>query len=154
MMLNARDDRNAFDRWLECGGRQTLASYSPLDDQGSLVDVPAAHWQFLERDTRRFYETQTHFFVHANAYADCLLDEQPDYMLFWESFGDPPPHYSGKTMVCGHTSQKSGIPRSVGHAVCIDTWACGNGWLTCLDVAAGRYWQANEQGGTRTGWLE
>ena len=72
----------------------------------------------------------------------------------WESFNDPPPHESGKVMVCGHTSQKSGVPRNIGHAVCIDTWACGRGWLTCLDVGSGRYWQANQRGETRASWLE
>jgi serine/threonine protein phosphatase 1 len=75
-------------------------------------------------------------------------------MLYWESFDDPPPHESGKVMVCGHTSQKSGKPRNLGHAVCIDTWACGEGWLTCLDAESGRYWQANQRGETRRGWLE
>jgi serine/threonine protein phosphatase 1 len=71
------------------------------------------------------------------------------------SFDDPAPHESGKIMVCGHTSQKVGRPRNVGHAVCIDTRAYGEvGWLTCLDVASGRYWQANQKGETRAGWLE
>ena len=73
---------------------------------------------------------------------------------WWEQFKDPEPHESGKIMVCGHTAQKSGRPCSVGHAVCIDTWAHGRGWLTCLDVGSGMYWQANQQGETRKGWLE
>jgi serine/threonine protein phosphatase 1 len=57
-------------------------------------------------------------------------------------------------MVCGHTPQKSGRPKSLGHAVCIDTWAYGKGWLTCLEVGTGRYWQANQQGEHRSGWLD
>jgi hypothetical protein len=28
------------------------------------------------------------------------------------------------------------------------------GWLTCLDVTGGRYWQANESGETRTRLLD
>jgi serine/threonine protein phosphatase 1 len=75
-------------------------------------------------------------------------------MLLWEKFGDPPPHISGKTMICGHTPQKSGRPKSVGHAVCLDTWVYGDGWLTCLDVERGNYWQANQRGEVREGWLE
>jgi serine/threonine protein phosphatase 1 len=43
---------------------------------------------------------------------------------------------------------------SNGNAICIDTWAHGEGWLTCLDVASGRYWQANQQGETRADWLD
>jgi serine/threonine protein phosphatase 1 len=75
-------------------------------------------------------------------------------MLYWEQFIDPPAHESGKVMVCGHTPQKTGLPLSVGHAVCIDTWSYGAGWLTCLDVTTDRVWQANEQGQTRTFWLD
>lgn len=154
MMLEARNDEQALKRWLDCGGDAALASYSPLDDKGRIGDVPDEHCTFLETQTRAWYETSTHFFVHANAYPEMPLDEQPDFMLYWEQFDDPPPHESGKTMICGHTPQKSGRPRSIGHAVCIDTWACGRGWLTCLDVASGRYWQANEQGAARGGWLD
>jgi serine/threonine protein phosphatase 1 len=57
-------------------------------------------------------------------------------------------------MICGHTTQKSGLPRNWGHAICIDTWVYGEGWLTCLDIQSGRLWQANKKGECRTGWLE
>ena len=63
------------------------------------------------------------------------------------------PHCSGKVVVCGHTQQRSGLPLNLGHAVCIDTWAYGQGWLTCLDVLSGRIWQANQAGRVRTLWL-
>jgi serine/threonine protein phosphatase 1 len=153
MMLDARDSDEAMVTWKQVGGDAALASYSPFGDAGRLADVPDEHWQFLE-STLPYYETRAHFFVHANAYPDCPLAHQPDFMLYWESFDDPPPHESGKVMVCGHTPQRGGRPRSVGHAVCIDTWACGKGWLTALDVESGRYWQANQKGERRGGWLE
>ena len=57
-------------------------------------------------------------------------------------------------MVCGHTPQESGVPLSIGHAVCIDTLAHGGGWLTCLDVSSGTYWQANEAEEIRTSSVE
>lgn len=154
MMLAAREEEEgALSCWLEVGGDATLASYSPFGDRGRFADVPDAHWQFMEQ-ARPYHETETHFFVHANAYPDCPLADQPDFMLYWESFEYPPPHESGKIMVCGHTPQKTGRPRSIGHAVCIDTWVFGKGWLTALDVATGRYWQANQKGEARGGWLE
>jgi len=153
MMLKAREDQAALKEFIKNGGDATLASYSPFGDPGRLVDVPDSHWQFLE-GTRPYFETASHFFVHANAYPDYPLDEQPDYMLYWERFDEPGPHESGKVMVCGHTSQKSGKPRNLGHAVCIDTWAYGQGWLTCLDVGSGRYWQANQRGATRCNMLD
>jgi len=155
MMIEARDGndekRGGF---LSVGGDQTLASYAVLGDAGTFVDVPDAHWDFIENVCRDWYESDTHFFVHANAYPDFPLAEQPVYMLRWESFDDPPPHESGKAMVCGHTSQKSGRPRNIGHAVCIDTYAHGGGWLTCLDISSGRIWQANERRETRMSWVD
>lgn len=148
MMLRARDGGKALRRWLEVGGQAALNSYG-----GDLEKVPEEHWRFLEH-LLPYYETETHFFVHANAYPDIPLEEQPDFMLYWEPFGDPPPHESGKTMVCGHSSQKSGRPFTNGHAICVDTWACGTGWLTCLDVESERIWQARQSGETQSGWLD
>jgi serine/threonine protein phosphatase 1 len=153
MLLRARESREKLGHWLECGGKATLASYSPLGDAGRLADIPDHHWQFLEEETLRYFETDDHFFVHAGVYPEEPLDEQPDFMLFWHKFTDPGPHCSGRTMVCGHTAQPSGKPVSLGHAVCIDTFAHGGKWLTCLDVETGKYWQANEAGDTRWNWL-
>lgn len=149
MMLRAREDEIGLSTWLSCGGEATLASYSVLGDQGRLADVPDEHWDFLENRTRPWFEIDTHFFVHANAHPFLPLNEQSDLMLYWESLLDTPPHQSGKIMVCGHTPQKSGEPLDRGHIICIDTWAYGKGWLTCLDVATGVCWQANERGQTR-----
>ncbi len=154
MMLHARESDDKEADWLANGGRQTLASYSVLGDAGNLVDVPDEHWQFLEKDCLPWYETDSHFFVHANAYPELPLDEQPDYMLYWEPFNDPAPHVSGNVMVCGHTPQKNGYPRNLGHAICLDTRAYKGGWLSCLDVNSGRLWQANQAGETRTVWID
>ena len=59
MMLAARESDEAFNRWLECGGDTTLASYSHLGDPGRLEDIPDSHWRFLENETLRWFETQT-----------------------------------------------------------------------------------------------
>ncbi len=147
MMMRAREGGSETSEWLDCGGDAALASYG-----GRLDLVPSAHWKFLEA-TRLWHATDTHFFVHANAYMDCDLDDQPEFMLLWEKYDGRGPHVSGKTMVCGHTPQRSGRPRDFGHAICIDTGACKGGWLTCLDVRTGRYWQANELREVRDGSL-
>jgi serine/threonine protein phosphatase 1 len=153
MMLKARESPEALIKWKECGGTEALHSYSSSAAAGSLQNVPDAHWEFLEKRTRRYFETDKHFFVHANALPDHPLEDQPDIMLLWGVFGTRPAHQSGKVMICGHTSQKSGEPKDIGHAVCIDTWAHGGGWLTCLDAVQGKYWQANQKGESRTDWL-
>lgn len=154
MMLAARSSEEAYRNWIACGGNAALRSYSHLGDEGRLIDVPDSHWDFLENQTTAYYESETHFFVHANAYPDCPLDEQPDLMLYWESVQWPSKHQSGKVMVCGHTPQRGGVPTNWGHAVCIDTGACRQGWLTCLEPETGRYWQSNQAGETRKDWLD
>jgi serine/threonine protein phosphatase 1 len=153
MMLDARTDLDALRDWLQCGGRETLQSYGTAGKEGMLADVPVEHWDFLESVCVPYFETDTHLFVHANLYPDLPLAEQPTYMLYWEKLHDAGPHVSGKTVVVGHTAQKSGVPLDLGHAVCIDTFVYGSGWLTCLDVATGELWQASEDGRRRTGWL-
>lgn len=153
MMVNARLTGSLA--WLDVGGKETLASYSPLGDEGRLTDVPDSHWDFLENHLRDSYETDRHIFVHANLYPDLPLTEQPEFMLFWERIDEgTPPHVSGKTMICGHASQKSGEPLNLGHAICIDTAACKGGWLTCLEVETNYYWQGNEAGEVRSGFLD
>lgn len=154
MMLKARDGLEVRG-WLLCGGRETLASYGPEGGAIDELDIPEAHWDFMENVCIDWYETDSHFFVHANVYPDMVLEDQPGFMLRWETLlAGTRPHCSGKVMVCGHTAQRSGVPLNLGHIVCIDTWVYGQGWLTCLEVATGRIWQASERCDTRTGWLE
>lgn len=145
MMLDARQKKSWLGPWLSYGGQATLDSYG-----GSFDDVPDSHIDFLENNLVACHECETHFFVHANADAAVALGEQSDAALYWRKYDDPPLHYSNKTMVCGHTAQRSGLPRSNGHSICIDTWAHGGGWLSCLDVGSGMIWQANEAGERRS----
>jgi serine/threonine protein phosphatase 1 len=157
MMLAAREDQQHFDEWLRCGGTQVLESYQAANDWATFASViPERHWRFLEEECVSYHESAEHIFVHANVYSHLPLDEQPDYMLFWERLqaGDWRPHESGKTMICGHSAQRSGRPLVLDHAVCIDTWVYGDGWLTCLDVTQEIYWQANQRGETRLGNLD
>jgi serine/threonine protein phosphatase 1 len=157
MMLLARQDEDHFRDWLSCGGRRTLASYGADENRSTFADaIPERHWRFLQDDCVPHFETASHFYVHANVYPDYPLAEQPDYfMLYWESLelATWRPHMSGKTVVCGHTAQRSGRPLMLDRAICIDTWAYGNGWLTCLDIDLEAYWQPNEHGQTRMGNL-
>jgi serine/threonine protein phosphatase 1 len=151
MMLDARQKKSWLHAWMSYGGEATLRSYAPSPDHaGSFADIPESHFDFLEKKLVSYYECDTHFFVHANADAHIALKEQTDPTLYWKKYNDPAQHCSGKIMVCGHTPQSSGLPRSNGHSICIDTWVYGDGWLSCLDVESGTVWQANEAGDTRS----
>lgn len=154
MMLDALDGGAWQTSWQAIGGEATLESYRRRGIDPEADGFPERHRRFIESDCVKFHVADTHFFVHANAHYGLPFDEQPDWLVYWQKWLDPPPHVSGKVMVCGHTAQKSGWPLNIGHAVCIDTWVYGNGWLTCLDVATGEVWQARESGETRTSWLD
>jgi serine/threonine protein phosphatase 1 len=158
MMLAARDSEEKLNQFLKVGGDKTLQSYD--EDFARLLDAPSElepwhtvvddiHWDFIEERLHSYYESDNHFYVHANAYAEAPLNEQPEFMLYWEKFNDPSRHESGKVMVCGHSSQRSGLPKSNLNAICIDTKAHAGGWLSCLHVESGHLWQANEEGQTR-----
>lgn len=144
MMLDSRHDPHVMQLWLANGGDATLASYSNLN----MSRVPDTHWNFLE-NTRPYFKLESDFFVHANADPNLPLDKQSEDSLYWQHLGEQHPHVSGRRMICGHTSQKSGEVLDLGHTLCIDTWAFGNGWLTAFDVASHQYWQANQHGQLR-----
>ncbi len=156
MMVEAyRGGRSEKKMWLGVGGVQALGSYGILPGRsGTLEDIPAAHWEFLENGLVDYHETERFIFVHATVYCDTPMDEQPGNVLFWEFFPEAMRHESGKTVICGHSSQRSGEPKVVPGAVCIDTNAYAGGWLTCLDAVEGRYWQTDMMGRKREGGLD
>ncbi|CAN5896705.1 metallophosphoesterase family protein [soil metagenome] len=135
--------------WLfDMGGIATLDSYGTGRD---LHLIPEAHFEFLS-GCRNYYETDTHIFLHANYYPDLPMDQQDAMILRWESLRGmtPGPHDSGKIVIAGHSSQKSGEVLDLGHLLCIDTYCYGGGWLTALEVRSGQTWQVNPVGHFRS----
>ena len=144
ILLEVRAGRCSTSSLLGMGGAATLDSYGP----GRIIDlIPDDHIAFLE-DCRDSHETHTHIFVHANYDPNLPMDEQSAPVLRWESLRDvtPGPHVSGKTVITGHSSQKSGEILDLGYLKCIDTYCYGGGWLTAMEVDTGRTWQANRRG--------
>jgi len=155
MMVEARRQPSELRNWLSVGGTQTMSSYVPAGGwRASFDHIPKEHWEFLEEGLFDFFETDTHIFVHANLDPSTPVDEQSDLMLFWEFVNAPVRHESGKVMVCGHSSQRNGLPKAWPTTYLLDTGAYAGGWLTCLDVVRQKYWQANNDGQTRTAHLE
>jgi serine/threonine protein phosphatase 1 len=133
--------------WLRMGGEATLGSYGTKRDMGA---VPRSHVAFFE-GCRRYHETQSHIFAHANYDHRLPMDRQRNELLRWESLRDtiPRPHFSGKTVIVGHSSQKNGEVLDLGYLKCIDTYCHGGGWLTGLDVDSGKLWQFSKHGKPR-----
>lgn len=147
MLLQACDGSHPTTILGGMGGQATLASYGP---GATFADIPEAHIAFL-RGCRDYYETPTHIFVHASYWPDLPMAEQPETALRWESLRDgvPGPHVSGKTVIVGHTSQKTGEVLDLGYLLCIDTFCYGGGWLTALDAETREVWQTDRDGRPR-----
>jgi serine/threonine protein phosphatase 1 len=147
MLFEALANSYRRDDFLGVGGDDTLDSYGPDRD---LSLIPDDHIKFL-KSCLDYYETETHIFVHANYFPEIPIDEQPVGMMRWESIRDmtPGPHESGKTVIVGHTSQRSAEILDLGHLKCIDTYCYGGGWLTALDVHNEEVWQADREGNLR-----
>jgi len=152
MILDSREDILKSNNWQSYGGLETAFSYGSKLGNDWEGAIPDSHWEFFEQ-TSRYFETERHIFVHACLDPELDLADQPDWLLFWEFFDRIQPHKSGKRVICGHSAQHNGQIKDLGFAACIDTGAAVGGWLTCLEVDSGTYWQANERGATRTGAL-
>jgi serine/threonine protein phosphatase 1 len=147
MMLGAREGRSDFDFWMQFGGDVALESYG-LDR--NLKNIPYEHWAFLKR-LPLYYETEQHFFVHANYYQNRPLNEQDGHTLLWMPLDEyfPPWHHCGKIAVLGHTPQPKGKILNLDHMKCIDTGCGHGGLLTALNVKTNRFWQVDENGQRR-----
>lgn len=147
MLLDVVNNRAAPDSWFRYGGAATLDSYGSID---SLSGIPAEHIRFLG-SFRPYWETETHFFVHANFLPNRELSQQPAKMLRWTTLDEQTParHVSGKVAIVGHSAERSGEIFSLRHLKCIDTYCYGGGWLTAMDIVSGQVWQANRQGALR-----
>lgn len=152
MMSQARSSQSTRRMWMMCGGTNTLDSYEQEYEVGGLVSVPQEHWDFIEH-CQLVHETNDAIFVHGCYDGNDSVTDQVEEIVCWRTVEQVVPPDSGKKVICGHTSQKGGVPLVTEHAICIDTWVYGKGWLTALDVGSGKYWQANRFLDERTGQL-
>ncbi len=135
--------------WDMIGGQATLNSYGVTEP----YLVPAEHIEFLSKCIN-YYETKTHIFVHGGYQPHLRLEDTSLEFLLWShlSWPLPRPHFSGKTVVVGHTPQTSGAVADFGHLVCIDTYCFGGGNLTAYDVDARTALQVDAQGRLVRNW--
>ncbi len=143
--LLGRDDRRY---WESCGGVTTRRCYPGRDDR-ELIDP--AHLRFLKENCQDYFEADGFIFVHANYFPNRPMQEQTSHTLRWEAVDAArmAAHYSGKTVIAGHTAQTSGNVLDLGFLVVIDTGCSLGRWLTALEVHSGEMIQANQRGETR-----
>lgn len=146
-MNQADTDPNPLAGWLTIGGQATLRSFGTTEKD----PIPEPYLDWLKQGVN-YVETDRFIFLHANYANSYKLDEMPGHILRWEFLSEKqPPHWSGKTIVVGHTTQTSGQALDLGHLVAIDTGAgLPEGWLTAFDTTNGIFHATNEQGEYRT----
>ena len=150
MLLEALNSKTAIEKWLQCGGVDTLRSYGWV--RGGLPRplrswFPESQLEFISR-CRSFYETEFHLFVHAGVLPDLPMATQPGVVLRSRvtDAASAVAHGSGKVAIVRHTPQFSGDVLNLGFLICKDTNCVRSGWLTALDIESGQTWQANSAG--------
>lgn len=66
----------------------------------------------------------------------------------------PPAHWAFLEGWRDWFETESHRPLDLGHMICIDTYAHGGRWLTCLEVSSRWAWQADQSGALVSGRLE
>lgn len=152
MMQAAKVSQDRLLEWLHFGGAATLDSYHIGDHPQWMDQIPQSHWEFVD-SCLPYYEMNDNIFVHAGLETGKDLIDQNRHHLFWKKYITPEKYLNGKTVICGHTSRKNGEIANFEHTICIDTYAYGGMWLTCLNVETKTYFKANNKGKITTGVL-
>ena len=154
MMTRAKSSTEIFEHWLEdYGGSHTLNSYKINDNQNWMNQIDKTHWNFID-SCLPYLEIGEFIFVHAGLDKNTSLEEQNEHHLFHKKFEKPTIYDPSKTVICGHTARKNGKIANFKHTICIDTFAHGGMWLTCLNVETGEFLKANNKGQIEKGKLE
>ncbi|MFD1552930.1 serine/threonine protein phosphatase [Putridiphycobacter roseus] len=154
MMTAAKTSPVKFVAWTEnYGGNHTLYSYKMEDNLNWMHDIDPSHWNFIDT-CLPYLEIGKFIFVHAGLESNTPLEEQNQHHLFHKKYEQPLEYDPAKTVICGHTARINGKIADFGHTICIDTFAHGGMWLTCLNVETGEFLKANEMGETTEGTLQ
>ena len=154
LMLDARKEPALHLPGWEClSGGAPLASYGKGSTRKLLKAVPKEHISFL-KNAARFHETEDFIFVHAGISPDRAPADEGKDTLQWQKLPHAAAHNSGKTVICGHTAQKTGKIADLGHTICIDTAIAKGVQLTALDLDSFQFWQADPDGNTSNGKLD
>jgi serine/threonine protein phosphatase 1 len=145
MMMAAKSSPEKYVDWVHnYGGIHTLYSYDMEDNLNWMNDIDKTHWNFID-SCKPYLEIGAFIFVHAGLEQNKKLNEQKKHHLFHKKYEQPVIYDSSKTVICGHTARVNGKIADFGHTICIDTFAHGGMWLTCLNVETGEFLKANNK---------
>lgn len=146
MMLNAYRDPSTFAVWECLAGEAPLASYGSGSTETLLRSLPPHHIRFLEERCCNYHETDSFIFVHAGIRPHVSPEDEDIERLQWTTLSSAEPHESGKTVICGHSSQASGRIVDLRHTICIDTGITKGNYITCLNLDDFTFTQASAVG--------
>jgi serine/threonine protein phosphatase 1 len=112
MLLDAVH-RNESSMWIRNGGDTTMQSYNLSFDD---LTFPESHMEFYDK-TKLYFESETHFFVHAGVPIDITLKESISDPKHYHTFLWGRDHINAfetpweKTIVFGHTPMPNPIRR-------------------------------------------
>lgn len=153
MLIDAHRDSSKFGIWECLAGEAPLASYGEGETEDLLKVIPAHHWRFLEERCVDFFEDDHFIFVHGGIRPDRASAKEEIERLQWTTLSMAEPHHSGRTVICGHTRNPAGEITDLGHTICVDTGISNHDFLSCLELPSTNYWQADSDGGIRSGVL-
>lgn len=154
LMMAAKSSPKKYVEWVHnYEGIQTLYSYDMEDNLNWMNDIDKSHWDFIE-SCKPYLEIGDFIFVHAGLESNKKLEMQSEHDLFHKKYENPVIYDASKTVICGHTARINGKIADFGHTICIDTYAHGGKWLTCLNVETGEFLKANIEGQIETGRLK
>lgn len=143
MLLEVLQDRSKVGIWESLASQHPLRSYGSGANEEVIELVPPEHVSFLADECRDYWENQSFICVHGGIRPHLSPAEEDGEHLHWMTLSLAAPHLSGKTVICGHSSQASGRIANLGHTICIDTGIAKGGNLTCLDLGDFSYLQVN-----------
>ena len=153
MLLDAHREPAKISLWECLAGENPLASYGQGSTSMLMSKVPSKHWTFLATECRDYFETPDLIFVHGGIRPDVEPANEELARLQWTTLAEATAHSSGRTVICGHSPQRSGKITDLGHTICIDTNIADGGWLSCLALDTFEFWRANVDGQLRSGVL-
>jgi serine/threonine protein phosphatase 1 len=143
LLSGLENDRN-FEKWLEFGGRPTIASYGLSMEvspsaisrirQAFAASFPVEHVEFL-KSLRLYYSHSEFLFVHAGLRPGVALADQTPNDLLWirDSFLRSAANF-GATVVHGHSPTLN--PEFRRNRIGIDTGAYYSSVLSCLLITS------------------
>ncbi len=149
MMHDAKEEVADYLSWIMNGGQDTLRSFGC-----KLKEIPQKYWDFIY-NCELYHETTNYILVHGGLEPHKTLVDQTPESACWIRFRDLKQHQSKKTIICGHTPTDNKEPEANDYGICLDTHVFNSqGYLTCLQLDTGDYWQTSERGKGRVGKLD